>query len=174
MGGGGHAQSEPGPGHGPGNARVRRPAYVDAAAGALAGVVARFVVQPLDVLKIRFQVQVEPIGRGGAAAAAQSKYTGLRQALMSIVREEGVRVLAWSLLLAAARSLLAVHSVPRRKQCCCGVGTRECLARASWGGTLPGQLLAAPDDVVQCCSSLSHVYSVLTRTSCPAAKWPCR
>ena len=36
---------------------MHRPAYVDAAAGAMAGVVARFVVQPLDVLKIRFQVR---------------------------------------------------------------------------------------------------------------------
>eukprot|EP00887_Chlorella_sp_A99_P003958 scaffold11.g3958.t1 len=69
-----------GPGPGP---------LLTAAAGALAGAVSRFVVGPLDVLKIRFQVQLEPIG-GGAAA---SKYTSLRQAraLATIVREEGVR-----------------------------------------------------------------------------------
>jgi hypothetical protein len=59
-----------------------------AAAGALAGVVARFVVGPLDVLKIRFQVQLEPIGRGGLP----SKYTSMRQALVTIVKEEGVKV----------------------------------------------------------------------------------
>ncbi|KAI3429728.1 hypothetical protein D9Q98_010043 [Chlorella vulgaris] len=58
-----------------------------AAAGALAGVVARFVVGPLDVLKIRFQVQLEPIGLGGLP----SKYTSMRQALVTIVKEEGVK-----------------------------------------------------------------------------------
>ena len=120
MGAGGHAQSEPGPG----NIHVRRPAYVDAAAGALAGVVARFVVQPLDVLKIRFQVQVEPIRRGGAAAAAQAKYTGLRQALASIVREEGVRVRPWSLLLVAAGSLLTLHIGLKASSLIVGQGTR--------------------------------------------------
>ena len=36
--------------------RVRNRAVLDAAAGAAAGCVARFVVGPLDVLKIRFQV----------------------------------------------------------------------------------------------------------------------
>ena len=136
MGRGGHAQSEPGPGRGPGNAHVRRPAYVDAAAGALAGVVARFVVQPLDVLKIRFQVQVEPIRRGGAAAVAQSKYTGLRQALASIVREEGIRVLAWSSLLAAARSLLALCVVVRRASCAAVFRALGLPGAVLWGGTL--------------------------------------
>jgi hypothetical protein len=86
MGDGRQAQG----GQSPAQAPARPPAYMDAAAGALAGVVARFVVQPLDVLKIRFQVQVEPIQRGASAAAA-SKYTGLRQALSAIVREEGIR-----------------------------------------------------------------------------------
>jgi len=89
MGDGGQAQG----GQSAVQAPARPPAYMDAAAGALAGVVARFVVQPLDVLKIRFQVQVEPIQRGASAAAA-SKYTGLRQALSAIVREEGIRARA--------------------------------------------------------------------------------
>ncbi len=34
---------------------------VDATAGAVAGCIARFLVGPLDVIKIRFQVQLEPI-----------------------------------------------------------------------------------------------------------------
>jgi len=63
---------------------------LDAAAGALAGAVSRFVVGPLDVVKIRFQVQLEPIASGQAAAAA-SKYTGFGQALWTIFREEGVQ-----------------------------------------------------------------------------------
>ena len=160
MGRGGHAQSEPGPGQGPGNAHVRRPAYVDAAAGALAGVVARFVVQPLDVLKIRFQVQVEPIRRGGAAAAAQSKYTGLRQALASIVREEGIRVLpgacCWPLLVPCLYCVVVL-----RASCAAVVSTWECLAQGLWAGTLSNSCLLRLDGSVWCCSvSLSLVQRV--------------
>lgn len=67
-----------------GNARPRS-IGLDAAAGALAGAIARFAVGPLDVVKIRFQVQLEPI-----AGAAASKYTGFSQALWTIFREEGL------------------------------------------------------------------------------------
>lgn len=70
-------------------------AALDATAGAIAGAVARLVVNPLDVLKIRFQVQLEPISRGKAstsAASVLSKYTGLRQAFVTIIKEEGIKV----------------------------------------------------------------------------------
>eukprot|EP00891_Asterochloris_glomerata_P007435 jgi/Astpho2/7435/e_gw1.00114.101.1_t len=78
---------------------VKNRAALDATAGAIAGCVARLVVQPLDVLKIRFQVHMHcfdvqslPLG------SLQSKYTGIRQAFVTIVREEGVRGLWRGLL----------------------------------------------------------------------------
>lgn len=72
-------------------------AVLDATAGAFAGAIARLVVNPLDVLKIRFQVQLEPISaaqHGSTTAGVLSKYTGLRQAFVTIVKEEGIRVIA--------------------------------------------------------------------------------
>ena len=61
-----------------------------------AGAIARFVIGPLDVLKIRFQVQLEPIMRLEAGSAqAASKYTGVGQALRLIVKEEGIQ--AWNI-----------------------------------------------------------------------------
>lgn len=44
----------------------------------------RFLCHPLDVLKIRFQLQVEPISRYSAA----SKYRTVSQTFSCIVREE--------------------------------------------------------------------------------------
>lgn len=86
--------ASPLPAHG---ARRRRPSAAAALTAllpfllnlcsALAGAVARFVVGPLDVLKIRFQVQLEPI----AAGVKTSHYTSMRQALVTIVKEEGIK-----------------------------------------------------------------------------------
>lgn len=66
---------------------------LDAAAGAIAGCIARFLTGPLDVIKIRFQVQLEPIASSGVkpAEAAKSKYTGFTQAFGTILKEEGVQ-----------------------------------------------------------------------------------
>jgi hypothetical protein len=64
-------------------------ARLDATAGALAGAVSRLVVGPLDVVKIRMQVQLEPV-----AVGALSKYTGVWQALRQILAEEGIKVRA--------------------------------------------------------------------------------
>lgn len=60
-----------------------------AIAGALCGAITRFLCQPLDVIKIRFQLQVEPIHTGSPI----SKYTSLPQAVGSMLREEGIKVL---------------------------------------------------------------------------------
>ncbi|KAL1198918.1 Mitochondrial thiamine diphosphate carrier 2 [Cardamine amara subsp. amara] len=69
-------------------------ALIDASAGAISGGVSRTVTSPLDVIKIRFQVQLEPTSswalvRGNLAGA--SKYTGMVQATKDIFREEGFR-----------------------------------------------------------------------------------
>lgn len=85
----------------------RKRAGLDATAGALAGAVSRLVVGPLDVVKIRMQVQLEPVRRG-----ALSKYTGVGQALKRILVEEGVTVRAQpvhSLCTAQAAARLVVH-----------------------------------------------------------------
>lgn len=69
-----------------------RPA-MDAVAGAVAGGASRMVVSPLDVIKIRFQVQLEPTNswrRLGSLGSMSSKYTGVAQAFKEIIREEGV------------------------------------------------------------------------------------
>jgi hypothetical protein len=68
------------------NSNIRR-IVLDATAGAVAGCVSRIVVGPLDVIKIRFQVQLEPIG-----GSLTSKYKGLGNAFRTIVKEEGVKV----------------------------------------------------------------------------------
>ncbi|KAJ0178464.1 hypothetical protein K1T71_006287 [Dendrolimus kikuchii] len=61
-----------------------------AIAGGAAGAFTRAVAQPLDVLKIRFQLQLEPIKHG-----LNSKYSSMLQALTSIIKEEGIATL-WS------------------------------------------------------------------------------
>ncbi|KAJ8713314.1 hypothetical protein PYW07_013684 [Mythimna separata] len=70
------------------NSAQQTTVYEAAIAGGLAGAVTRAVAQPLDVLKIRFQLQLEPIENG-------SKYSSLLQAVASIVKEEGLFTL-WS------------------------------------------------------------------------------
>ncbi|XP_030387842.1 mitochondrial thiamine pyrophosphate carrier [Scaptodrosophila lebanonensis] len=59
---------------------------MQAVSGGLSGACTRFITQPFDVLKIRFQMQVEPV-----ADHHHSKYRGTLHALAEIYREEGIR-----------------------------------------------------------------------------------
>ncbi|MBN3314177.1 TPC protein, partial [Atractosteus spatula] len=56
-------------------------------AGSLAGMVTRALISPLDVVKIRFQLQIEKV----SARSPQGKYHGLWQACQRIRAEEGLR-----------------------------------------------------------------------------------
>lgn len=57
-------------------------------AGAASGFITRATCQPLDVLKIRFQLQVEPISH-----IASSKYRSIPQAISLVCKEEGFKAL---------------------------------------------------------------------------------
>lgn len=59
-------------------------AYEHSEAGLISGVATRALIHPLDLLKIRFQLQEEPL-RG----ARRGKYTGIAHAIGVIWREEG-------------------------------------------------------------------------------------
>ncbi|KAG5832980.1 hypothetical protein ANANG_G00297020 [Anguilla anguilla] len=57
-----------------------------ALAGSASGFVTRAMISPLDVIKIRFQVQIERV----SSRCPQGKYSGLWQASRCILGEEGV------------------------------------------------------------------------------------
>ncbi|KAL5541845.1 hypothetical protein UlMin_009555 [Ulmus minor] len=68
-------------------------AMIDTTAGAIAGGISRTVTSPLDVIKIRFQVQLEPTTSWALLRrnmSVPSKYTGMFQATKDIFREEGL------------------------------------------------------------------------------------
>lgn len=56
-----------------------------AAAGSLAGLITRALISPMDVIKIRFQLQVERL----SSRDPNAKYHGIAQAARQILREEG-------------------------------------------------------------------------------------
>lgn len=64
-------------------------------AGGIAGAFSRGLVAPLDVIKIRFQLQLEPVRQryGARATELQGLYTGVFQAGRQLLKEEGVKTL---------------------------------------------------------------------------------
>uniref|UniRef100_A0A8C5XCI9 Solute carrier family 25 member 19 n=1 Tax=Microcebus murinus TaxID=30608 RepID=A0A8C5XCI9_MICMU len=56
-----------------------------AAAGSMSGLVTRALISPLDIIKIRFQLQIERLSRNDPGA----KYHGILQATKQILQEEG-------------------------------------------------------------------------------------
>lgn len=62
--------------------------FMQAFAGGLAGALTRAISQPLDMIKIRFQLQVEPFNPN-----TNSKYTSILQAVRLVTKEEGVLAL---------------------------------------------------------------------------------
>ncbi|RUS90728.1 hypothetical protein EGW08_001532 [Elysia chlorotica] len=68
--------------------KVHLSATEHACAGAVSGALSRAIIQPLDVLKIRFQLQVEPLNK-----AADPKYYGMLQASRKIIGEEGIKAM---------------------------------------------------------------------------------
>ena len=66
--------------------------YAEALAGGIAGGVSRLVIAPLDVVKIRLQLQRAPLA-SRAGGAAPPAYTGIRQTALRVLREEGLRQL---------------------------------------------------------------------------------
>ncbi|KAG6726488.1 hypothetical protein I3843_02G070800 [Carya illinoinensis] len=68
-------------------------ALISTTAGAISGGIQRMVTSPLDVIKIRFQVQLEPTSSWAMFPSnwsGTSKYTGMFQATKAILREEGL------------------------------------------------------------------------------------
>ncbi|XP_021970097.1 mitochondrial thiamine diphosphate carrier 2 [Helianthus annuus] len=68
-------------------------AVIDGTSGLISGAISRTVTSPLDVIKIRFQVQLEPTTTFTLLSKnvyGPSKYTGMIQASKDIFREEGL------------------------------------------------------------------------------------
>jgi len=95
----------------------RRQPRLDAIAGAFAGCVARFLLGPLDVVKIRFQVQIEPISANLKASRLPAHYTGFANAFATIIREEGIQVCPHALRMAESPQSPRVT-----ESACCGRG----------------------------------------------------
>jgi Mitochondrial carrier protein len=172
------------------DANTKKQIGLDAVAGGLAGAVSRFVVGPLDVVKIRMQVQLEPVRRGGA-----SKYTGVAQAVRCVLREEGVRVrpgpcrllvyLLWVAVLPFKTARVPAHHwkgcvyTPKSGNTSLACHNSDAAARYAhleprvqglWRGTLPALVLTAPYCAVQF-TVLNQAKAFIRAHSLDASRW---
>lgn len=130
---------------------IRRPNSIPAIAGAVSGLVARLLVSPLDVLKVRMQVQVDVCSTSTqqfAAAAIGSHrtrgyYKTAAHALRRIVHDEGIRGL-WKgsvpgILLWAPYNSVQFASLEAMKDACQSMGYDKNSSRvSSVAGTMAG------------------------------------
>jgi len=63
--------------------------FIHSVAGASSGAFTRLISQPFDVIKIRFQLQVEPL----SIKSEKSKYKSICQSICVIHKEEGIKAL---------------------------------------------------------------------------------
>eukprot|EP00960_Hanusia_phi_P071894 767660-Hanusia_phi.AAC.6 len=115
----------------------------NALAGAIAGFVARIAVAPIDLIKIRLQIQTNPISQ-----ASKFKYKGLFGTMKTIVKEEGVFALwkgnipaqiMFSAYNAARDVIQASDTVIRTLQRACRRDDCD-VCQAQWTNTHEGQL----------------------------------
>ncbi|KAG0369061.1 mitochondrial thiamine pyrophosphate transporter [Gamsiella multidivaricata] len=155
--------------------------------GAAAGVVSRFVIAPLDVVKIRLQMQTQrkelstilKIKAGatgdasaiGSIAKQQPKYRGMFSGMATIVREEGIRGL-WKGNMAAEYLYLTYSGIQflvyqqskvllnRTAEL---TAQRALTVRSVGAGTTPtsGSVLAAPLSAISVMTNSSAVQSFI-------------
>ncbi|KAF3338372.1 mitochondrial thiamine pyrophosphate carrier-like protein [Carex littledalei] len=111
-------------------------ALVDTLAGAIAGGISRTVTSPLDVIKIRFQVQLEPTTTWTLLQKEMyrpSKYRGLQQTTKEIFREEASTLVCCYYLNAMCFIMMPVKGS----------------LQGFWRGNVPGLLLYMPYTAIQ-------------------------
>ncbi|KAG0937599.1 hypothetical protein G6F57_007362 [Rhizopus arrhizus] len=59
--------------------------------GGIAGIATRFAISPLDVIKIRLQLQSQPLSTKLLFSKQNAKYSGIFHSFKTIVQEEGIR-----------------------------------------------------------------------------------
>ncbi|RKO92195.1 mitochondrial carrier domain-containing protein [Blyttiomyces helicus] len=77
----------------PSDPQVTLPGWQNAASGAVAGLISRFVIAPLDVVKIRLQTQKITLGHALrlTSEADSKRYRSIVQAFRLIIKEEGLK-----------------------------------------------------------------------------------
>ncbi|KAG0260280.1 mitochondrial thiamine pyrophosphate transporter [Mortierella polycephala] len=151
--------------------------------GASAGVVSRFVIAPLDVVKIRLQMQTQrkdfptilrlkaeasgaPVSEGAANTAArqlqqfQPKYKGMFSGMAMIVREEGVRGL-WKGNMAAEYLYLTYSGI----QFLVYQQTKILLAKTAEISAHKATMARTSSATVTATSGSLHALSVITSSS---------